>query len=77
MFAWKNSDTWMHPVRQLIRDSTPPLSPNLEERRVHTHKHMYAHIEVHKAAGGHFLLDKSKQARSTASHWMDIGKTEM
>lgn len=44
VFAGRNSDTWMHPVRQLIRDSTPPLSPNLEERRVHILTNTCMHI---------------------------------
>lgn len=32
VFAGSNSDTWMHTVRLLIRDSASPLSPHLGRR---------------------------------------------
>ncbi len=76
MFAGRNSDTWMHPVRLLIRDSALPLSPHLEERRVPIHTNMHTHIQKRKAAGGHYQLDKSKQAKSTPAHWMEVETRE-
>lgn len=73
MFAGGNSDTWMRPVRLLIRDSAPPLSPHLEgERSRRTRKHVRARIQALKAAGGHYQPDKSKQAKATPAHWMEV-----
>lgn len=71
VFAGRNSDTWMRTVRLLIRESAPPLSPHLKERRAH--KHTNTCMQVHKAAGGHYQLDKSKQAKSTPAHWTLVG----
>lgn len=65
VFAGRNSDTWLRPVRLLIRDSAPP---HLEERGVHIHTNTCIH--VHKAAGGHYQLDHSRQSQHQLTGWM-------
>lgn len=55
VFAGRNGDTWMHPVRILITqcaDCAPPLLNNLEKCAC-TVNTSAAHAQAHMAAGGH------------------------
>lgn len=78
VFARRNSDTWMHTVRQLIRDSASPLSPHLG-RRGDAQRHTFAvaltpaRVRTSKhecTAGGHLSAgqNQSRQSQSGSAH---------
>lgn len=65
VFAGRNGDTWMHPVRILITqcaDCAPPLLNNLQKctRTVNTSA---AHAQAHMAAGGHLWVGQIKRCK--------------